>query len=408
MGEGGAVNRQDHPWRRRALFAVILSANILYGLLNSALSPVLPAMAHHFGGDGILLSQLVIAVAQFGIVLGGFPAGRLADRFGARPVLLASLVAFSLIGSAGLYLDNAAALLAARLLLGMTSVGITTACLALIASRVAPELRPRLLGYQTGIGAGASVGILLLTGFVGQAAGWRAPFSFYLVSLLVLAIAWYGVPRGQGTGPAAEKAGNANFAAALPALLPQLPVYLLLLLLAVVQFSVFLQLPFLVTQEGLGDLRQVSLVASTGAAAMAIGAASYGRIQAVLPHWLIAPLVLSAIALGQIVLFAAPTLPVVVAGALFAEFSAGVLIPHGYALIVAGAPASVRATALAVGASFFSLGNALNPLVAAPLRAVLGIRGFFAAMGVFLFAITVVIAIVAFARRRAPVEGAAE
>lgn len=398
----------EHAGRLRALFTVILSANILYGLLNSALSPVLPAMAQHFGRDSILLSQLVIAVAQFGIVLGGFPAGRLADRFGPRPVLLASLAAFALIGSAGLYLDNAAALLASRLLLGMTSVGITSACLALIGTHVAPDLRPRLLGYQTGIGAGASVGILLLTGFVGQAAGWRAPFSFYFVSLLVLAVAWYGVPRGQGALPAGQKVGGATLAASWPALLAQLPACLLLMLLAVVQFSVFLQLPFLVTQEGLGDLRQVSLVASTGAAAMAIGAASYGRIQAILPHRLIAPLVLTAIALGQIVLFAAPTLPVVVAGTLFAEFSAGLLIPHGYALIVARAPAPVRATALAVGASFFSLGNALNPLVAAPLRAALGIRGFFATMGVALFAITVIIAILSIVRRRPPVESAAQ
>ncbi len=407
MDTGKSAHSDEDASRRRALIAVIFSANILYGLLNGALAPIVPAMAQHFGGDGILLSQLVIAVAQFGIVLGGLPAGRLADRFGPRPVLLGSLAAFAGIGSAGLYLDDTVALLASRLLLGIASVGITSSCLALIGSRIAPDRRPRLIGYQTGIGAGAGVFVLLLTGFVGQSAGWRAPFAFYLVSLVVLALAWYGVPRG-AAAPVQQRVDAASLAAALPALLTQLPVYLLLMLLAVVQVSVFLQLPFLVTQEGLGDLRQVSVVASVGAAAMAIGAASYGRIQTIVPHGVIPPLVLAGLALGQFALFSASSLANVVVGTLLAEFCAGVLIPHGYALIVARSPADVRATTLAVGASFLSLGNALNPLLAAPLRVELGIRGFFAAMGAFLLAIVLVLVIVTYSRRRAPVESAAQ
>ncbi|RDE07463.1 MFS transporter [Sphingomonas aracearum] len=113
----------------------------------------------------------VFALAQF---FAGPVLGNLADRFGRRPVLVASMAAFALD-----YLLMAAAPSLAWLFLGRVVAGITGATYgsagAVIADTHAPDKRAGVFGL---LGAAFGIGFMLGPAFGGLAAtmGTRAPF----------------------------------------------------------------------------------------------------------------------------------------------------------------------------------------------------------------------------------------
>lgn len=103
-------------------------------------------------------------------------AGYLGDRFGYRGVILASLVAWSLITAATGLAGNATQLLAARALMGISEACYLPSALAMIAAFHPEATRSRAVGlHQSGIYAG----IILGGGgaaWIGENLGWRAVF----------------------------------------------------------------------------------------------------------------------------------------------------------------------------------------------------------------------------------------
>ena len=92
---------------------VLMTAVSLNMLLLSAIAPVLSTIARHFGtgGGAALRAQSIITLSGIGIMLGGPLAGWIGDRIGLRRLLVLSLALYGLMGSGGLYLESAAALL---------------------------------------------------------------------------------------------------------------------------------------------------------------------------------------------------------------------------------------------------------------------------------------------------------
>ncbi|MCB9728602.1 MAG: MFS transporter [Deltaproteobacteria bacterium] len=141
--------------RRRSLLAVhfvVLIDMIGFGVLL----PLLPYVALRYGASGVGVGGILSAysVAQ---LLGAPLWGRLSDRFGRRPVLLATLLGSALSLAATGLSDSLFALLAARALAGLFAGSLSTAQAA-IADVSAPEDRARSLGL---LGATIGVGFIL-------------------------------------------------------------------------------------------------------------------------------------------------------------------------------------------------------------------------------------------------------
>ncbi len=144
--------------------------------------PVLPLYAEKFGASGLQIGLLVAAFSACQFFFAPF-VGRLSDRYGRRPVLLASVlgtaVGFFIMGSAG----SLWMLFAGRIVDGISGANIGTAQ-ACMADITPPEERSRAMGL-----VGASIGL----GFVfGPALGGVltqlspvAPFFFAGVLALV-------------------------------------------------------------------------------------------------------------------------------------------------------------------------------------------------------------------------------
>jgi predicted MFS family arabinose efflux permease len=172
------------------IFLTVLIDLVGFGIIL----PILPYVAQRFGAGGLGL----------GILMGGFSGmqfvantvlGRMSDRIGRRPVLLATML-FNALG----YLLFAAAgtyplLLLARLVSGFASGNISVAQ-AYIADVTPPERRSRgmgMLGMAFGIGfvLGPAIG-----GLAGHYGGHAAPALVAAgLSLANLALAWRILPE---------------------------------------------------------------------------------------------------------------------------------------------------------------------------------------------------------------------
>ena len=254
-------------FRQWMAIAVILSGGSCMALVVGALSPVGHDIELHFGagGNGRLAAQAIFVFPSLGIMLGAPVAGWLIARFGARNFLLAILVVFGLSGSAGLYLDNLWALLATRLLVGFAVAGVMTATIVLIDEHSDHTSRSRFLGYQSAIGAGAGVVVLLGAGQVADLGGWRTPFALYLLSFIFFILAAIFIPARPPRKAERERSVPQS------SILGLWPIYMLIAILFLAAYMPNNQLPFLMADDGVTKHSTFALAIGIGSASVAFG-----------------------------------------------------------------------------------------------------------------------------------------
>ena len=159
------------------------------------LSPVIPEIVKGFRSDALTIGwlALVYSAAQF---LSNPLLGAISDRFGRKPVLLASFL-----GSAFTYVAFGWApalwvLFLGRLVDGLTGANIGTSQ-AYIADITAPESRSRALGLS---GAALGLGFVAgpLVGWLMARAGWPPASQVYLAAALAVfstILAWTSLPE---------------------------------------------------------------------------------------------------------------------------------------------------------------------------------------------------------------------
>ena len=189
--------------RRRAL--LVLFATVLLDLLGfGMILPLLPFYAQNFGASelqiGLLFASFSAAQLVFAPLL-----GRLSDRFGRRPVILASIL-----GGALAYLAFASARSFAVLIAARTASGVAAASLGIAQAYVAdvtpPEERSRgmgLIGAAFGLGfiGGPALGAML--GLYGHAAVALGAAALSCVNF-VLALVWLPEPLAAAVRPGGE------------------------------------------------------------------------------------------------------------------------------------------------------------------------------------------------------------
>ncbi len=153
--------------------------------------PLIPVLATDLGID---YAQAGIFMTAYGLVrcVGSSPAGWLADRYGALPVICGSLLCLGVCGLLGTVGSNYGILLALRVLVSLGVAAIFIAAIDAIPKSLPPE--------QVGTGMGLvnvslNVGItgaMLLTPILAQDWGWRwtaRAYSIACLALFVLALA---------------------------------------------------------------------------------------------------------------------------------------------------------------------------------------------------------------------------
>ncbi|WP_257539732.1 MFS transporter [Sphingobium sp. CFD-1] len=366
----------------RAGFPLVLMCGMAgQSLLFSVLVPALPPLAAELGPSGPSIAQFTFALASLGLILSGFAAGIIIDRFGPRLTIVAALACFAITGALPVLTVAPVPLLASRLLLGFaTGIMSTTATLLLTTVYFGPA-RSRLIGYQVSTGSAVGLTALIAAGAVVAHADWHLSFLLYPLSILpFLLIAIVTVPairteRQPDGGPGAG---------ATIALL--WPIYLVAALIFMVPIGIGAELPFLLKIRTIVDPLVVSIVvAMTSVGSMTSGAA-FGRLQAAIGARRTFALGLAVGAAGCLLIGIGSTSLVIGAGMFVAGVSVGLFTAYFWFAVAMVAPPELRARGLALLSSALFLGGFLFPLPFGALSFQFGLPGSFVAIAALLAA----------------------
>ncbi|OYO05089.1 MFS transporter [Enemella evansiae] len=173
-------------------------------VLSNAPTPLYVAWQREWGFSSGTLT-VVFACYMAGLVGTLTVAGRLADRYGRRVVLLPALAAAIVSALLFLFAQNVVWLLVARLLAGISVGGSVTAGMAAVVD-LAPAARRRIGGLFASVSMvlGAGLGPLL-SGSIARQTGTPQPWVFGLVTALTVIAFGLGVrlPLDRPVGPVA-------------------------------------------------------------------------------------------------------------------------------------------------------------------------------------------------------------
>jgi MFS family permease len=197
-------------YEQRLIWVLGITFGFLF-LDRNAASFVMPSIVTDLGFNNKQVG-LIASALSFTWAISAFLGGALSDRTGWRkPILLASVVAFSLCSFLSGLAASFAALFAARLLMGLAEGPFLPVCQSLVAAESDPSRRGHNMGVMQNFGSnilGSFLAPLLLV-FIAAHWGWRASFFLAGVPGLVMAvlIARYVREPQRRPRPAAAGAG---------------------------------------------------------------------------------------------------------------------------------------------------------------------------------------------------------
>lgn len=379
---------------------------IIFGLVWAA--DAMQVLAIGFSAPSIAVS-FGVSVPQalqtgtmffFGMLIGAFVFGRLADRIGRRPVLFISIILDAIFGVASAFAPDLQWLLVARFLTGLGVGGTLPVDYAMMAEFLPSDRRGRWLVMLEGCWAIGTVALALLALVAGTHGGeaWRTIFFVTGIPALIGIVLRFYVPESpfylnqQGRSDEAQKvlqrvakenghnteilplAPNAPqrkaFSALFSVTLRRRTIFLMLawMLISVSYYGVFVYLPIKLAADGFGFVRgQVFLVILAiaqlpGYALAAYGVDKWGRKPTLIGFLLLSALGTLAYGLGQ-------SVEIAVAATLLLSFSLLGTWGAIYAFTPELYPTTLRASGMGMAGAMARFGGLLAPSIVAPLMA---------------------------------------
>ncbi|MEV7597067.1 sugar porter family MFS transporter [Kitasatospora sp. NPDC089797] len=195
------------------------TGGLLFGYGTAAIAGVLPLVAERYGLSA-WLQGVVVSAALLGAALTAPTSGRLADRFGRRPVIMAAAAAFAAGTAVSAVADGPAVLVLGRFLVGLALGAVSFAVPLYLAEISPPERRGSVVTINQVM---ITVGMLAayLVPYALQSGGaWRWVLAVGIVPAVVLLAGMAAVPESPSWLAGVGRVGPARAAAAALGLPP--------------------------------------------------------------------------------------------------------------------------------------------------------------------------------------------
>ena len=319
------------------------------------LAPVLPAMTTAFADTpGVqILVPVVLTIPALMIALLAPFAGVVADRVGRKMLLLLAMVAYSIFGTAPLWLDSLPAILASRVGVGIAEAAIMTVCTTLIADYYAGKQRDKYLGMQVLVATLAATAFFALGGALGSQ-GWRMPFWLYAAAILI------AVPMALVLREPIHRSENRT-KTAVPWRQVAVP-SAVTLFGGIVFYALIVQLPYVLTGLGVSDVGVIGAGTALASLATAAGAFSFRFTSGAGPARLL-PVAFGLAALGLAVVAIAGSVPVALGGAVITSAGTGLLLPSLLTWALSGLSLEQRGRGTGIWTGSLYIGQFVSPIV---------------------------------------------
>jgi DHA1 family tetracycline resistance protein-like MFS transporter len=325
--------------------------------------PMLPFYAEAYGASAF---QVGLLATSFSLMQFLFAPlwGRLSDRIGRRPIILAGLFGSAVSYFAFGLADSLAMLFAARIVAGIAGANIPTAQ-AFIADSTSAANRARGMGL---IGAAFGLGFILgpaIGGFLSQW-GYHAPAFFAAaLSLANFLAGWFLLPESlpadkRGTRRAIGRVEAFQIALARPAL----PLVLLVSFLVMTAFSAFESMfaLFAGARFGYGATTIGYLFAWVGMVLAIVQGVLVGRVVPRLGEHRLVPAAIALMAVALVGHAVAPNVPTLMAAMALLAVGMGFNSPSLLSMVSRLADPSDQGATLGVSQSLASLARIVGPL----------------------------------------------
>jgi MFS family permease len=342
---------------------LIFSITITGILANTLVGPAIPDILEAFDQPDSRAGFFVAAGTLPGIVMAPV-IGVLADRFGRRAVLVPCLVGFGVFGLASALAPSFPILLALRLLQGLGSAGLINLAVVIIGDHWTGLDRARLVGQNAAVLTLSLAVFPPLGGLLTELGGWRLSFAPYGVGLATAVLIYRRLDANRPLAGVTlrDQLGGASTAIRHRDVLGSISIGVIIFMLI---FGLFLTaMPVHLEREfGLGA-GQRGLVIAAPALTSTVTALRLGWLRA---HFGVVSLLAGAAVLFTVAFVCiglAPTLPLLLAGAMLYGLGEGVFIPTLQDVVAGASSAAQRGAVVAVWVGSARAGQTIGPLLA--------------------------------------------
>ncbi|WP_416423731.1 MFS transporter [Pseudomonas sp. App30] len=182
------MNAPSRVTQSKATFAtyLLLLINCLSPMAAIVVAPSLPQMQAHFAAVPNVEFLIPVALTIPGLLVALLSpvVGILADRYGRKRLLVASIVGYGIFGLLPMFLDSLYAIIVSRVALGCVESVVVTVSTMLIGDYYSGAQRQKYLALQTTFASSSAILFFMVGGALGEI-GWRAPYVVYAVPLLL-------------------------------------------------------------------------------------------------------------------------------------------------------------------------------------------------------------------------------
>jgi MFS family permease len=344
---------EDARILRESNFQLLLLATVFPILGSTIVSPVLESLIEPFGTSatdiGLMISALT-APAIFVIPVSGV----LADRYGRRPVLVASLLLFGAGGSAIALTTDFRVVLALRALQGIGFAGVVPVITASIGDMYDDSAEVTGQGLRHTVNGISGAAFPLLAGAL-VASAWQYPFLLYAAAFPVAAVVALRFTEPTNVNTGAGGGDGPAYHRALAGLLryPRMAVVLLARTLPMVVWIGFVTFNSLVVVRVMGGTPfQAGVLVAAGNLVFGLASSQVGRILAAVGSRFVTLVAANlALAGGFVGFLYAPDVGVAVPWVVLSGVGFGVALSLYRSYLTLLAPETLRAGVVSLGAS---------------------------------------------------------
>jgi MFS family permease len=153
---------------------------------GALLGPVIPTIIQHFGGGSAVEYQVasLVGMPPLFVALFAWPMGLLADRIGARRVMIGATLLYAAAGIAPYFLNDLGSIVWTRRLVGVAEAAVMTCSYVLIGAYFVGATRERWYALTTGTAPVMALVAISLGGGLGNS-DWHNVFLVYTFALLL-------------------------------------------------------------------------------------------------------------------------------------------------------------------------------------------------------------------------------